>query len=91
LPLGSGRVLYSCDVNYPSPLFPPLSSLPLSPSNTIASLFLIYTDTLMSQIEDTVRKEKRKQAWVPIPGNGTSDNNRNNDFYFTSIIAIHFT
>jgi len=37
-----------------------------SPSNTIASLFLIYMDTLMSQIEDIVRKEKRNQAWVPI-------------------------
>jgi len=31
-----------------------------------ASLFLIYMDTLMSQIEDIVRKEKRNQAWVPI-------------------------
>ena len=31
-----------------------------------ASLFLIYMDTLMKQIFDIVRKEKRKQAWVPI-------------------------
>ncbi|XP_064405216.1 disks large homolog 5-like isoform X2 [Halichondria panicea] len=30
------------------------------------ALFLIYMDTLMGQIEDIVKKEKRKQAWVPV-------------------------
>ena len=32
----------------------------------IGALFLIYMDTLMGQIEDIVKKEKRKQAWVPV-------------------------
>jgi chromosome segregation ATPase len=31
-----------------------------------ASLFLIYMDTLLGQIEDIVKKEKRKQSWVSV-------------------------
>ena len=45
-------------------------SLSLCPSAVClsipASMFLIYMDTLMGQIEDIVKKEKRKQAWVPV-------------------------
>ena len=31
-----------------------------------ASLFLIYMDTLLGQIADFVKKEKRKQSWIAV-------------------------
>ena len=53
------KVFEACDTFSPSPH---------SLSHT-ASLFLIYMETLIGQIEDIIKNEKRKQVWVPVVKN----------------------
>ena len=56
---GVGGIIYFHNDDTPY-TFPLLCSVP------VGSLFLIYMETLMGQIEDIITAEKRKQAWVPV-------------------------